>query len=98
MQLGMIGLGRMGINMVGRLLEAGHECVVYDERAEAVSDVQLQGAIGTSSLQEFVSHLATPRAIWLMVPAAVVDGLLAKLIPLVDPEDIVIDGGNSFFS
>jgi 6-phosphogluconate dehydrogenase len=97
MQLGMIGLGRMGINMVGRLLEAGNECVVYDERAEAVSELQLQGAIGTNSLQEFVGRLSKPRAIWLMIPAAVVDGLLAKLIPLVDPGDIIIDGGNSYY-
>src|SRR6185503_13232110 len=79
MQLGMIGLGRMGINMVSRLLKAGNECVVYDERPDAVSELQSQGAIGTSSLQEFVDRLAEPRSIWLMVPAAVVDGLLAKL-------------------
>jgi 6-phosphogluconate dehydrogenase len=97
MQLGMIGLGRMGINMVSRLLKAGNECVVYDERPDAVNELQSQGAIGTSSLQEFVDRLAEPRSIWLMVPAAVVDGLLAKLASLVDPGDIIIDGGNSYY-
>lgn len=97
MQLGMIGLGRMGINMVGRLLKAGHECVVYDERAEAVNELQQQGAIGTGSLEEFVDGLARPRAMWLMVPAAVVDGLIAKLMALADSGDIIIDGGNSYY-
>lgn len=97
MQLGMIGLGRMGINMVGRLLKAGHECVVYDERAEAVNELQQQGAIGTGSLEEFVDGLAKPRAMWLMVPAAVVDGLIAKLMALADSGDIIIDGGNSYY-
>lgn len=97
MQLGMIGLGRMGINMVGRLLKAGHECVVYDERAEAVNELQQQGAIGTGSLEEFVDGLAKPRAMWLMVPAAVVDGLIAKLMAIADSGDIIIDGGNSYY-
>lgn len=97
MQLGMIGLGRMGINMVGRLLKAGNDCVVYDERAEAVNELQEQGAIGAGSLEEFVDRLAKPRAMWLMVPAAVVDGLIAKLMALADPGDIIIDGGNSYY-
>ncbi len=97
MQLGMIGLGRMGSNMTQRLMKHGHECVVHDTRAESMVDLQQQGAKGTTSLEEFVSLLARPRAIWLMLPAAVVDTVLAKLVPLLDKDDIVIDGGNSYY-
>ena len=97
MQLGMIGLGRMGINMVGRLMKAGNECVVYDPRAEAVQTSRSQGAVGTSSLEELVARLATPRVIWLMVPAALVDEILSKIASLVEAGDIIIDGGNSYY-
>jgi 6-phosphogluconate dehydrogenase len=97
MQLGMIGLGRMGSNMVRRLVRAGHECVVFDVHPEAVRALGEEGAVGTSSLAGFVAALPAPRAIWLMVPAAVVDRELAALAPLLGPDDIVVDGGNSHY-
>lgn len=97
MQIGMIGLGRMGANMVRRLAKAGHTCVVYDTHANAVQDLVKEGMTGSSSLEEFVSQLSQPRAIWLMVPAGVVDMTLNALIPLLAPDDIVIDGGNSYY-
>ena len=97
MQLGMIGLGRMGANMVQRLMRGGHECVVYDVNPQAVKFLADQGAVGADSLQDFVSRLAKPRAVWLMVPAALVDQELAALIPLLEVGDIVIDGGNSYY-
>jgi 6-phosphogluconate dehydrogenase len=97
MQLGMIGLGRMGSNMVARLMKGGHECVVYDMSANAVKKLADQGAVGVDSLGDFVSRLSKPRAIWLMVPAAVVDQELAELVPLLEAGDIVIDGGNSYY-
>ena len=97
MQLGMIGLGRMGASMVRRLLKKGHECVVYARRPAAVASLQKDGAIGTASLQEMFSRMAKPRALWLMVPAAVVDQVLGDLAPLVEAGDIVIDGGNSYY-
>jgi 6-phosphogluconate dehydrogenase len=97
MQLGMIGLGRMGSNMTQRLMKHGHDCVVHDTRAESMTDLQRLGAKGTTSLEEFVALLARPRAVWLMLPAAVVDVVLAKLVPLLDKDDIVIDGGNSYY-
>jgi len=97
MQLGMIGLGRMGNNMVQRLMKHGHDCIVYDTRAESMAELQGLGAKGSTSLQEFVSMLAKPRAVWLMLPAAVVDKVLAQLVPLLDKDDIVIDGGNSYY-
>lgn len=97
MQLGMIGLGRMGINMASRLMRAGHECVVYDSRAEAVKELQLQGAIGASSLEDLLSRLAKPRVVWLMIPAAVVDAILSKLVSIAESDDIIIDGGNSYY-
>ena len=97
MELGMIGLGRMGASMVLRLQRAGHHCVVYDMSPAAVQASVAQGARGAGSLQEFVKALAKPRAIWLMVPAGVVDETLAKLVPLLEPEDILIDGGNSYY-
>jgi len=97
MQLGMIGLGRMGANMVRRLLKAGHELVVYDSHAEAVRPLQKEGALGTTALEDFVSGLAKPRAVWLMVPAGAVDAVLDKLVPLLEPGDCVVDGGNSYY-
>jgi 6-phosphogluconate dehydrogenase len=97
MQLGMIGLGRMGANMVIRLVKAGHECLVYDAHPEPVKALVDKGAQGASSLDEFVQKLSKPRAVWLMVPAAVVDPVLHSLIPLLEPGDIVIDGGNSYY-
>lgn len=97
MQLGMIGLGRMGANMVQRLLRAGHECVVYDRSAEAVQAVEAHGAFGTTSLDGFLASLDTPRAIWLMVPAAVVDRVIDELAPQLEAGDILIDGGNSYY-
>jgi 6-phosphogluconate dehydrogenase len=97
MQLGMIGLGRMGANMVRRLLKAGHELVVYDTHAEAVHPLEQAGAHGTSALEDFVARLAKPRALWLMVPAAAVDPVLEQITPLLEPGDCVIDGGNSYY-
>ena len=97
MQLGMIGLGRMGANMVLRLMRAGHTCVVYDQSADAVKKLSDEGATGAASLQEFVQKLDKPRSIWLMVPAAVVDESIAQLAPLLAEGDAVIDGGNSYY-
>lgn len=97
MQLGIIGLGRMGGNMAERLMKAGHECLVYDSHPETVKELVNKGAKGASSLSEFVQKLSKPRAVWLMVPAAVVDPVLGSLTPLLEPGDIVIDGGNSYY-
>ena len=97
MQLGMIGLGRMGANMVRRLLKADHECVVFDVSPQAVEELVKEKAAGASSLQDFVKKLDQPRAIWLMVPAAVVDKTIADLLPHLEAGDILIDGGNSYY-
>jgi 6-phosphogluconate dehydrogenase len=97
MQLGMIGLGRMGANMVRRLLQASHQCVVYDRSPKAVEELVKEKAVGTSSLRDFVMKLDKPRAVWLMVPAAVVDSSIADLLPHLEPGDILIDGGNSYY-
>ena len=97
MQLGMIGLGRMGFNIVKRLMRAGHTCVVYDPNAKAVADLVKEGAIGASSLDEFVQKLQKPRATWIMVPAAVTDTVINDLSKHLEKGDIVIDGGNSYF-
>ena len=97
MQLGMIGLGRMGANMVRRLLRAGHQCVVFDRSPQAVEELVREKAVGASSLQGFVKKLDKPRAVWLMVPAAVVDATIAELLPHLEPGDILIDGGNSYY-
>jgi 6-phosphogluconate dehydrogenase len=97
MQLGMVGLGRMGANMVRRLIKGGHECVVFDRSPKAVKQLVGERAVGSSSLQDLVKKLRKPRAIWLMVPAAVVDKMIADLRPLLEPEDILIDGGNSYY-
>src|SRR5258708_6606538 len=97
MQLGMIGLGRMGANMVRRLMKAGHECVVYDVSADAVKGLAAEGATGGDSLDDFVAKLAPPRAVWIMVPAAFVDTTIADLTKQLAPGDIIIDGGNSYY-
>jgi len=97
MQLGMIGLGRMGANMVRRLLKAGHECVVFDRSTQAVATLAAERATGATSLADFVGKLKAPRAIWLMVPAAAVDSAIAELLPLLQPGDTLIDGGNSYY-
>ena len=97
MELGMIGLGRMGTNMVRRLLRAGHQCVVYDIHSEAVQALAKDGAVGATSLEDLTKKLKMPRAIWMMVPAAGVDPTLQTLIPLLERDDVVIDGGNSYY-
>jgi 6-phosphogluconate dehydrogenase len=97
MQLGMIGLGRMGANMVRRLLKGGHHCVVFDRSAQAVVELVKENATGAGSLAEFAKHLAKPRAIWLMVPVGAVDDTIADLLPHLDRGDILIDGGNSYY-
>ena len=97
MQLGMVGLGRMGANMVRRLMHGGHECVVYDRAPQAVADLAKENAVGASSTADFVKKLPKPRAIWLMVPAGVVDQTIASFVPLLEAGDILIDGGNSCY-
>jgi 6-phosphogluconate dehydrogenase len=97
MQIGMIGLGRMGANMTRRLLRAGHECVIFDMFPKAVMELTQEKAIGASSLEDFVKKLTKPRAVWLMVPAAVVDKTITDLLPLLERDDILIDGGNSYY-
>jgi 6-phosphogluconate dehydrogenase len=97
MQLGMIGLGRMGANMVRRLIKKGHHCVVFDRSPQAVADLVKDQAIGASSLADLVKNLQGPRAVWLMVPAAVVDQTIADLLPHLEAGDILIDGGNSYY-
>jgi len=97
MQLGMIGLGRMGANMVRRLIKGGHQCVAYDRSADSVKQLSGEGATGAASLDEFVAKLQKPRAIWLMVPTAVVEATIADLLPKLSKDDILIDGGNSYY-
>jgi 6-phosphogluconate dehydrogenase len=97
MQLGMVGLGRMGANMVRRLLRAGHDCVVFDMSPKAVEALVQEKAVGSSSLGDLVKRLNRPRAIWLMVPAGVVDHTIADILPHLEPDDILIDGGNSYY-
>ncbi len=97
MRIGMIGLGRMGANMVRRLLKGGHECVAHDRSPVAVKELAQEGAIGAASVGELVKNLAKPRAVWLMVPAAAVDHAIADLLAHVEPGDIIIDGGNSYY-
>jgi 6-phosphogluconate dehydrogenase len=97
MELGMVGLGRMGSNMVLRLERAGHKCVVYDTHPDAVEKLVKQGPVGSTSLEDMVKKLAKPCAIWLMVPAAVVDATLETLVPLLSADDTIIDGGNSYY-
>jgi 6-phosphogluconate dehydrogenase len=97
MQLGMIGLGRMGANMVRRLLKGGHQCAVFDKSAKAVAELVMEKAVGAASLPEFVKSLTKPRAIWLMVPVGVVDKTIADLLPHLERGDMLIDGGNSYY-
>jgi 6-phosphogluconate dehydrogenase len=97
MQLGMVGLGRMGANMVRRLIRAGHSGVVFDMSPKAVEDLVKDKAVGASSLQDLVKKLQKPRAVWLMVPAAVVDKTIADILPSLESDDILIDGGNSYY-
>src|SRR5271170_5413369 len=97
MQLGMVGLGRRGANMVRRLVQAGHRCTVFDMFPKAVEDLAKEGATGASSPADFVKKLEKPRAIWLMVPAAVVDKTIADLLPSLEKGDTLIDGGNSYY-
>ena len=97
MQLGMIGLGRMGANMVRRLIKGGHECVVFDRSPESIAQLGKEGATGSTSLDDFLAKLKAPRAVWLMVPAAVVDQTLEQLAARMQPGDIIIDGGNSYY-
>src|SRR6185369_6451083 len=97
MQIGMIGLGRMGANMVRRLLRGGHECVVNDRNPEAVKTLVDEGAAGAASLGDFISKMKAPRAIWLMVPAALVDTIINQLLTVVSAGDVIIDGGNSYY-
>ena len=97
MQLGMVGLGRMGANMVRRLLTNGHECVVFDMSPKAVEELVDEKALGSSSLADLVKKLEKPRAVWLMVPAAVVDQTIAELLPALEAGDTIIDGGNSYY-
>jgi len=95
MQIGMIGIGRMGGDMVRRLLRRGHQCVVYGRQEQAVAALVAEGAIGTRTFPEFIAQLEAPRVVWLMLPAAAVDGVIAELTPLLGPGDILVDGGNS---
>src|ERR1700716_2302294 len=97
MQLGMIGLGRMGANMVRRLTQAGHTCVVYDLNPANVDALAKEGAVGSESLADFVEKLTRPRAAWMMLPAAFVERTLKDLVPLLEADDIAIDGGNSYY-
>lgn len=97
MRIGIIGVGRMGGDMARRLLSNGHECVVYARRASSVESLVREGAVGSSSLADLVSLLPTPRVVWLMIPAASVDGVIADLAPLLHPGDILVDGGNSHY-
>ena len=97
MQLGMVGLGRMGANMVRRLLKGGHTCTVFDMSPKSVEALAKEGAVGSSSIKDFVGKLQKPRAVWLMIPAAVVDSTIAEIVPFLEAGDILIDGGNSYY-
>src|SRR5215467_4040649 len=97
MQIGMVGLGRMGANIARRLLKGGHECVVFNRSPKPVEDIAKEGAVASGSLKDLVSKLKTPRAVWLMVPAAIVDDMIGEIAPALEPEDALIDGGNSYY-
>ena len=97
MQIAMIGLGRMGANMVRRLMAGGHQCVVYDIHADAVQESVRAGAVGATSFADLATKLTKPRALWMMVPAAIVDGMIADLRKHLEPGDILVDGGNSYY-
>ena len=95
MQIGMIGLGRMGANMTRRIMRAGHECIVYDASAPAVATLASEGAFPAAALEDLIAQLAPPRTLWMMLPAAVVESMRARLAPLLRAYDVVVDGGNS---
>src|SRR5205823_12465238 len=97
MQLGMVGLGRMGANMVRRLMKDGHDCVVFDVDPDAVEQLESEGAAGSSSLAELVEKMEAPRAVWIMVPAAIVGRIVDELMEHLDAGDTIIDGGNSYY-
>src|SRR5438128_5860544 len=97
MQLGMVGLGRMGANLVRRLTRGGHECVVYDVSPDSVGQLESEGATGSSSLEDFVNKLSKPRAAWVMVPAALTGRVVDQVAGLMEPGDIIIDGGNTYY-
>jgi 6-phosphogluconate dehydrogenase len=97
MQIGMVGLGRMGANMVRRLLKGGHECVVFNRSPKPVEEIAKEGAVASGSLRDLISKLTTPRAVWLMVPAAIVDEMIGEIAPALGPDDTLIDGGNSYY-
>src|ERR1700728_1394202 len=97
MQLGMIGLGRMGANLVRRLMRDGHRCVAYDVNADAVKALEAEGAVGATSLADFVSKLEKPRNVWIMLPAGIVESTLDELVPQLEADDTVIDGGNTYY-
>jgi 6-phosphogluconate dehydrogenase len=97
MQIGMVGLGRMGSDMVRRLLKSGHECVVFDMKADAVEMLAREGAVGTRSLEDFIARLVKPRVVWLMVPAAATDAMITRIAPFLEKDDMLIDGGNSCY-
>src|SRR5712692_4032302 len=97
MQLGVIGLGRMGANMVRRLMADGHECIAFDVSADAVAQLESEGAVGSTSLAELVSKLEQPRAAWIMVPAALVGRIMDELLAHLESNDVIIDGGNSYY-
>src|SRR5882672_7395678 len=97
MQLGMIGLGRMGGNMVRRLLRGGHQCVVFNQTPKSVGELVKENAIGASDLVDLVKKLAKPRTVWLMIPAAAVESTISQLLPHFEAGDILIDGGNSYY-
>ena len=97
MQIGMVGLGRMGANMVRRLLKGGHECVVFNRSPKPVEEMAKEGAVPSGSLRDLVSKLKTPRTVWLMVPAAIVDEMLGEIAPALEPDDTLVDGGNSYY-
>jgi 6-phosphogluconate dehydrogenase len=97
MQIGMVGLGRMGANMVRRLLKGGHECVVFNRSPKPVEEMAKEGAVPSVSLRDLVSKLKTPRTVWLMVPAAIVDDMIGEIAPTLEPDDTLVDGGNSYY-
>jgi 6-phosphogluconate dehydrogenase len=97
MQIGMVGLGRMGANMVRRLLKGGHECVVFNRSPKPVEEMAKEGAVPSGSLRDLVSKLKAPRTVWLMVPAAIVDDMIGEIAPALEPDDTLVDGGNSYY-
>src|SRR5215470_9077185 len=97
MQIGMVGLGRMGSNMVRRLLKGGHECVVFNRSPKPVQELVAEKAVGSTSVKDLVTKLKKPRVVWLMVPAGIVDEMIAQVLPYLEAGDIVVDGGNSYY-